>query len=71
MVTNKNIDKKTQENILIVFSWLLVLAKVLADNKKLPYADKKGIANEQARLRYIIGDLVLKYVSKYGKIKVY
>lgn len=70
MTVNKNTDKKTQENILIVFSWLLLLAKVLADNKKLPYADKKGIANEQARLRYIIGDLVLKYVSKYGKIKV-
>jgi hypothetical protein len=70
MTVNQNVDKQIQENMLSILSMLVLLAKIVADNKKLPYADKKGIASEQARLRYMIGDLVLKYVSKYGKIKV-
>jgi hypothetical protein len=58
------INDKPQPDWKILYALnLIAIFAFLSNNKKPP----KGIKSKQVYLRYLIGDLVLKYLKKYGK----
>lgn len=64
METKINDKPQPDWKILYALSLIAIFATtILGVNKKPP----KGITSKQVYLRYLIGDLVLKYLKKYGK----
>ena len=62
--TATKINDKPQPDWKILYALnLIAIFAFLSNNKKPP----KGIKSKQVYLRYLIGDLVLKYLKKYGK----
>ena len=63
MPTKINDKPQPDWEILYTLTLITIFATFLGDNKKPP----KEIRSKQVYLRYLIGDMVLKYLIKYGK----